>query len=137
MISACVELFEFDYLIKLDSAIIKNSHSHIDHRFSFEYFTKRFNSGKVIEDYGGCCPILGTTEKSLEEWANSKKLEASPSIFLMSIGAGLPDHYWAGSCYCLSRANCNKALNQEDVFIKAKDYMCGIEDMSIGVSLSL
>ena len=136
MISSCVDLFNFDYLIKVDSAIIKDSYSYIDHRFSFTYFSERFKSGEIIKNYGGCCPILGTTVDSLGVWAKSKEMEVSPSIFLMSLGVDPPEHYWAGSCYCLSRANCQKVLEQEDVFIKAKDYMAGIEDISIGVCVS-
>jgi hypothetical protein len=136
MISACVDLFEFDYLIKVDSAIIKDIYRANDHRFSFDYFVKKFSSAKIISEYGGCCPILGTTSDLLESWATKKGMESSPSLFFMTLGREPPQHYWAGSCYCLSKDNCEKILNQEYIFEKAKDYMCGIEDLSVGLAVS-
>jgi hypothetical protein len=136
MISSCVDLFNFDYLIKVDSAIIKDVYGKHDYRFSLDHFLKTFNSGKIISDYGGCCPILGTTPDALESWAMNKGMESSPSLFLMTLSREPPEHYWAGSCYCLSKDNCKKIINQEDIFEKAKDYMCGIEDLSIGLAVS-
>ena len=136
MIETCINIFDFNFLIKLDSAIIQNKYNHINSKFSFEYFVKSFKSGKILKDYGGCCPILATSIDSLNHWSNSKGLESSPSLFLMSIGRELPQHYWAGSSYCLSRKNCLKVIKNEDVFSKAKDYMCGIEDLSIGICTS-
>ncbi len=136
MISACVDLFEFDYLIKVDSAIVKDIYKANDHRFGLDYFVKKFSSGKIISEYGGCCPILGTTPDILESWATKKGMESSPSLFFMTLSREPPQHYWAGSCYCLSKANCEKILNQEYIFEKAKDYMCGIEDLSVGLAVS-
>ena len=136
MISACLELFEFDYLIKIDSAIIKDIYGVNDYRFSLNHFLETFNSGKILSDYGGCCPILCTTQDQLQYWATSKGMEGSPALFLMTLNMDPPEHYWAGSCYCLSRSNCNKISNQEHIFEKAKEYMCGIEDLSIGLAVS-
>lgn len=136
MIETCINLFDFNFLLKLDSAIIKNKYNHINSKFSFEYFVKNFKSGKIIKEYGGCCPILETSIDSLAHWSLNKGLESSPSLFSMSIGGELPQYYWAGSSYCLSRKNCLKTIKNKDIFIKAKDYMCGIEDLSVGICIN-
>ena len=73
MISACVDLFEFDYLIKVDSAIVKDIYKTHDYRFGLDHFFKTFNSGKILSEYGGCCPILGTTARGIRIMGNEQR----------------------------------------------------------------
>ena len=61
MIKACKELFEFDFLLKVDGNIIKNRYKKTSTLFSFEYFSEKFYSDGVIGEYIGLTPIIGNT----------------------------------------------------------------------------
>lgn len=136
MLSACIDLFDFDYLIKLDSSLISYAHGKLDFRFTFEYFEKRFNEGFLTsKDYSGCIPIIGQNVKTLKDWSLTKNLNTCPSLFLAMCSVNILPDYWSGKTYSLSRDSCTKVLKNKYVFDAAKDYMAGTEDLSVALSL--
>lgn len=138
MISACVDLFDFDYLIKLDSSLINYDYGRLDFRFTFDYFTQKFSEGHLTsKDYSGCILILGQNIETLKCWSLSKNLDTSPSLFLTMCSINTLPDYWSGKTYSLSKTACKKVLKKKHIFELAKEYMAGIEDLSIGICASL
>lgn len=138
MIQACDQLFEFDYLLKIDSTIIENTHKDISFLFSFEYFLKKFYSDGVIGEYNGLTPITNNTIGSFRNWANSKSLFVLPEVIISEHGEkSWPKNYWGGKCYCLSKRNIFKILSKKSIFLQFKNLMGGCEDMCIRFSLNV
>tara|TARA_B100000035_G_scaffold106874_1_gene90641 strand:+ start:790 stop:1446 length:657 start_codon:yes stop_codon:yes gene_type:complete len=136
MIQACNQLFEFDYLLKIDSNIIENRHNKTSMLFSFEYFLEKFYNSGVIGEYNGLTPIAGNTIESFRNWANSKSLFVMPEVILSELGGNCwPKSYWAGGCYCLGKNSILKILQRKDLFDKFKNLMGGCEDMAIATSI--
>lgn len=136
MIQACNQLFEFDYLLKIDSNIIENRHNKTSMLFSFEYFLEKFYNSGVIGEYNGLTPITGNTIESFRNWANSKSLFVMPEVILSELGDSCwPKSYWAGGCYCLGKNSILKILQQKNLFGKFKNLMGGCEDMAIATCI--
>ena len=136
MIDACSKLFNFDYLLKIDSNIIKNRHNTTSMLFSFEYFLKKFYDEGVVGEYNGLTPIQGNTVDQFRNWASSKKLFVMPEVLISDIGESKwATNYWAGGCYCLGKNSISEILNQKDLFVKFKNLMAGCEDMAIASAL--
>ena len=136
MLEACRELFDFDYLLKIDSNIIENRHNKTSHLFSFEYFIHKYYNTGVIGEYNGLTPIMGNTVKQFKSWANSKKLSVMPESLLSKLGANKwPMNYWAGGCYCLGKKSIDKILKQKNLFLDFKNLMGGCEDMAVASAL--
>lgn len=136
MIQACDQLFDFDYLLKIDSNIIENRHNKTSMLFSFEYFLEKFYNSGVIGEYNGLTPIIGNTIHSFRNWANSKSLFVLPEVIISELGDDRwPNSYWAGGCYCLGIDSISKILQQKSLFDKFKNLMGGCEDMCIAIAL--
>lgn len=136
MIKSCKDLFDFDFLIKIDSSIVSDASSKIHHLFSFENFVSNFNDSFINKDYNGFVPILGNTVDSFKRWARSKKLTVMPELLFGSMGYdNWPEKYWGGKCYCLSNDSINKLIKNEDMFYLFRDYMGACEDFCIGTIL--
>lgn len=136
MIQACNQLFEFDYLLKIDSNIIENRHNKTSMLFSFEYFLEKFYNSGVIGEYNGLTPITGNTIESFRKWANSKSLFVMPEVIVSELGNNRwPKSYWAGGCYCLGKNSILKILQQKNLFSKFKNLMGGCEDMAIATCI--
>ena len=136
MIEACKDLFEFDFLLKIDCNIIKNRHNKTSMLFSFEYFLEKFYNQGVIGEYNGLTPIQGNTLQQFRNWASMKKLFVMPEALISDIGESKwATDYWAGGCYCLGKKSINKIIKQENLFKKFKNLMAGCEDMAIGSAL--
>jgi len=137
MIQACDQLFEFDYLLKIDSNIIENRHNKTSMLFSFEYFLEKFYNSGVIGEYNGLTPITGNTIGSFRSWANSKNLFVMPEAIISELGDDRwPKSYWAGGCYCLGKNSISKILQQKCLFDKFKNLMGGCEDMAVATCIS-
>lgn len=135
MLSCCSTIFHFDFLLKIDCRIIDNLHNHTSPLFSFENFKKCFYDESMFDDYGGFTPIIGSTVEGFRNWASSKKLFVLPEIFISNYSLdGLPDHYWAGGGYCLSKKYVSKVIKQKDLFEDCKNLMGGCEDMCVGIA---
>lgn len=136
MIEACKELFEFDFLLKIDGNIIKNRHNKTSMLFSFEYFIEKFYNQGVIGEYNGLTPIQGNTLQQFRNWASMKKLFVMPEALISDIGENKwATDYWAGGCYCLGKKSINKIIKQKNLFKKFKNLMAGCEDMAIASAL--
>ena len=136
MIEACAELFDFDYLLKIDSNIIENRHNATSMLFSFDYFLKKFYNEGVIGEYNGLTPIMNNTIEQFRNWASSKSLFVMPEALLSDIGEDKwAKNYWAGGCYCLGKNSIDKILKQKELFIKYKNLMGCCEDMAIASSI--
>lgn len=135
MLSSCSTIFHFDFLLKVDCRIIDNLHNKTSDLFSFENFNKCFYNESMIKDYGGFTPIIGNTIEGFRNWAYSKKLFVLPEIFVSNhCPNGLPDHYWAGGAYCLSREYVKKIIKQKKLFEDCKNLMGGCEDMCVAIA---
>jgi hypothetical protein len=133
MLSCCSTIFDFDFVLKIDCRIIENLHNQTSPLFSFENFKKCFYDESMFKDYGGFTPIIGSTIEGFRNWASSKKLFVLPEIFISNHSlSGLPDHYWAGGGYCLSKGYVSKVIKQKDLFEDCKNLMGGCEDMCVG-----
>ena len=116
MIEACKELFEFDFLLKIDGNIIKNKHNKTSMLFSFEYFLEKFYNQGVIGEYNGLTPIRGNTLQQFRNWASMKKLFVMPEALISDIGESKwATDYWAGGCYCLGKKSINKIIKQKKI----------------------
>jgi hypothetical protein len=136
MIEACVESFDFDYLLKIDGNIIENRHNETSMLFSFDYFLEKFYNEGVVGEYNGLTPITNNTIKQFRNWASSKKIFVMPEALISYIGKNKwAEDYWAGNCYCLGRSSIDKILKQKDLFIKFKNLMGGCEDFCVACSL--
>ena len=121
MIDACSKLFNFDYLLKIDSNIIKNRHNKTSMLFSFEYFLKKFYKEGVIGEYNGLTPIKGNTIEQFRNWASMKKLFVMPEVLISEIGESKwAKSYWAGGCYCLGQKSIQKVIAQKKYFKNLK-----------------
>ena len=137
MIKACKELFDFDFLLKVDGNIVKNNHNKTSSFFSFDYFLQKFYSGDVIGEYNGLTPIVGNTIKQFRNWAYMKNLTVMPEFFIISAGQDRwVEEYCAGGCYCLGLNSINTILQQPELFNKFKNFMAGCEDMAIASALN-
>lgn len=135
MISSCLEISDFDFILKIDCRIIENLHNHTSSLFSFENFTKCFYNESMFKDYGGFTPIIGTTITGFRDWASSKSMFVLPEVFeSIHCPHGLPKHYWAGGGYCLSRSNAEKVASQKELFEDCKNLMGGCEDICVGIA---
>ena len=137
MIDACSKLFNFDYLLKIDSNIIKNRHNKTSMLFSFEYFLKKFYNEGIIGEYNGLTPVQGNTIQQFRNWASMKKLFVMPEALISEIGESKwVMEYWAGGCYCLGQESVKKIASQKKMFHRFKNLMGGCEDMAIGTALN-
>jgi hypothetical protein len=135
MLSSCSTIFDFDFLLKVDCKIIDDQHNSTSSLFSFENFNKCFYDESMFKDYGGFTPIVGSTVESFRNWASSKKLFVLPEIFISNHNLdGLPNHYWAGGGYCLSKIYVNRIIEQENLFRECKNLMGGCEDICVGIA---
>jgi hypothetical protein len=138
MLNACHTALSFDFLIKIDCTIIEGRHNHISDLFSFENFVKTFYSNTLFQEYEGCVPITHSSVGSFRAWASSKKLFVLPEILLSKYDLEiLPQHYWAGSCYCLQQNIIAKILEQDNLFKDFQELMGGCEDLCIGLAYEL
>jgi hypothetical protein len=136
MIKSCKDLFNFYFLIKIDSSIISDNSSNIHDMFSFKNFTSKFNDKFLSEDYNGYVPIVGNSIESFKAWARSKNLTVMPELIFGSIGFdNWPSKYWGGKCYILSNASIDKLIKNEDLFHVFKDHMGACEDFCVGTIL--
>ena len=136
MIKSCKELFNFDFLIKIDSSIISKASSEIHDVFSFNNFLSKFNDDFLEQDYNGYVPIIGNTIESFKGWARSKNLTVMPELIFGSLGyENWPSKYWGGKCYILSNNSVDKLIKNEDLFHVFKDHMGACEDFCVGTIL--
>jgi hypothetical protein len=136
MIKSCRELFDFDFLIKIDSSIISDASSKVHDIFSFENFVSQFDDKFLSEDYNGYVPIMGNTIDSFKGWARSKNLTVMPELIFGSLGYdNWPSRYWGGKCYILSNTSIDKLIKNEDLFHVFKDHMGACEDFCVGTIL--
>jgi hypothetical protein len=136
MIDACSKLFNFDYLLKIDSSIIKNNHISVSPAFSFYNFENKFKENFFSKPYNGYVKIEGNSLESFRNWASSKSLFVLPEALFSEVGFDKwPKSYWGGKCYSVSKELIPLVVQNESLFYKFKNLMGGCEDFCIGMIL--
>ena len=137
MIEKCLELFNFDYLVKVDASIVEDRHTSISSDFSFDNFKDSFDDLFFLKsEYSGYYKNQGLSIPIFRAWASQKKLFVLPEALFSELGLDkFPTSYWSGKSYSLSRSYCNKIMDHYDIFEKFKNLMGGTEDLCVACAL--
>ena len=131
MIKYCLKIFNFDYLIKIDSSLIE--YKSYNEKLSFDSFEKWFYEKKWRSSYSGIFLNKDVSIKSINYWKNSKGIKKRCKIFKL-YKKDKVFNYYSGKAYSISKSNCKKVISNKNA-INYKLYMYGIEDIMISEAI--
>ena len=122
MIKACVNLMEFDYLVKVDATVIDYKYPHPS--LNYNHFLKMFNQPEFFKEYGG-----------MHCWENiASDIGRFPTAARgMSLGL-LPENFsfYSGKCYVIDNNVCKYiAKHGETTAYSFAKHINGAEDLMV------
>ena len=130
MMKVCVELEEFDFLIKVDATLINFRNKSL---LSFDYFCSQFNNTDFYKEYGGILWYIRQEIWRIEEWAKSKNLKNVDVKKVFDTDDDIAPFY-SGKCYVLGYDFCKFVASHGGVWAdKFAKYVGGSEDTMMGL----
>jgi len=134
MISACVELLDFQYLIKVDSSLTRYKPRSYRQALTFENFIKNFYKEDFYQEYNGLFKIESSSA-DLGKWAKLRGLDNFDLDKLSD--KNVPD-WFCGKCYVIEREvaefiSSNGGKCAED----HANFLGGSEDLMVGKMYSI
>lgn len=129
MIKACVKMFNFKYLIKLDSTLI-NYKTEIK-ELNFKNFENWYDSKLWLSPYSGIYLHKDVTIDSIKKWCTRKGLSCKPNMIIQCKKIS----YYSGKCYSINYSNCIHISNKIRESMLYRMHMAGIEDIFISQNI--